>query len=146
MFRRMVLGISPWYFATLIEKSESFVYKIEDTNVQAQYNVHDYPILANALNWTVEDLLPPDDWDVGDGTKVEKIVLSLANPEDVRLVLEGMIEDGFFNKPKTLVEVVKHLYIDREGKKKEREVLEQVLGELVNDSKLKIEDGMYFLE
>lgn len=61
--------------------------------------------------------------------------MSPVNPEDTRLVLEGMMEDGFFNKPKTLAEVVKHLYIDREDKKKEKEVweqvLEQVLGKLV---------------
>ncbi|WP_262250315.1 hypothetical protein [Parapedobacter soli] len=36
-------------------------------------------------------LLPPDDWDVGDGTKVGKIILSLTNPEDMRQVLERVL-------------------------------------------------------
>ncbi|WP_449048721.1 hypothetical protein [Parapedobacter sp.] len=74
---------------------------------------------------------------------MEKTVLSLANPEDARLVLEGMIEDGFFNKPKTLAEVVKHLYIDREDKKEERQVLERVVGELVREAKLVFNEGAY---
>jgi hypothetical protein len=43
------------------------------------------------------------------------------------MVLEGMIEDGYFGEPKSLPEIVKHLYIDREGKEMERQVLERVL-------------------
>jgi len=140
------LGIPGARLSNFLKHTDAYVFNCEKDELDAQYPPHEYPGLAKALDWTVEELLPPDDWDAGDGTKVEKIVLSLANPEDTRLVLEGMIEDGFFNKPKTLAEVVKHLYIDREDKAKERAVLERVLGELVKDSKLKIEDGMYFLE
>jgi len=108
-----------------------------------QYNTHDYPILAQALKWTIKDLLPPDDWDVGDGTKVEKKVLSLANPQDMRLVLEGMIEYGVFNEPKSLPEIVKHLYLDREDKKEERQVLERVLGIIVRDNRLRQSDTRF---
>lgn len=132
-FRRLVLGISSWYFATLIEKSESFIYKIEDPDVQAQYNTHDYPAIAKALKWTIEDLLPPDNWPVGDGTKVEKKVLSLSNPDDMRLVLNGMIDNGFFNEPKSLIDTAKHLYID--GKEEEK-ALKVVLGELAEAGRL----------
>ncbi|MFC3197705.1 hypothetical protein ACFOET_08780 [Parapedobacter deserti] len=39
---------------------------------------------------------------VGDGTTVENI-LSLANPDDMRLVLNGMIDHGFFNEPNSSV-------------------------------------------
>ena len=89
--------------------------------------------------------LQSDDWDVGDGTKVEKIILSLANPADTRLVLEGMIEDGFFNKPKSLADTAKHLYIDREDRVEEKQVLATELNESVVASKLKVENGAYFL-
>lgn len=102
---------------------------------------HEYPSLAKALKWTVEDLLPPDDWDAGDGTKVEKIVLSLINPEDMQLVLEGMMEYGAFNESKSLLEIVKHLYLDREDKKEERQMLERVLEELVKEGKLHEKGG-----
>lgn len=82
---------------------------------------------------------------MGDGTKVAKIVLSLANPEDMRLVIEGMIEYGIFNKPKALPEIIKHLYIDREDKKEEREVLERVLEELVKEGEPKQTNGLFSL-
>lgn len=123
--------------------SRGYVSMMERSYLPTQYNTHEYPNLAQALDWTVEDLLPPDDWDAGDGTKVEKTVLSLTNPEDTRLVLEGMIEYGFFNKTKTLPEIVKHLYIDREDKKEERQVLERVLGIIVRDNRLRQSDTRF---
>lgn len=72
--------------------------------------------------------------------------MSLVNPDDMRLVLEGMIKNGYFKTPKPVADVIKHLYIEREDKAKERAVLEGVLGQLVNNSKLKIEGGTCFLE
>lgn len=60
---------------------------------------------------------------------MEKKVLSLSNPDDMRLVLNGMIDNGFFNEPKSLADTAKHLYIDS----KEDEVLEGVLEELVKN-------------
>lgn len=132
-FRRLVKGKPAERVSLDMKLSRGYVAMMERDYLTTQYNTHEYPNLAQALDWTVEDLLPPDDWDVGDGTKVEKIVLSLANPDDMRLVIEGMIEDGFFNKSKLLPDTVKHLYIDREDKKEERDVLERVLGELVKE-------------
>lgn len=57
--------------------------------------------------------------------------------------LEGMIEYGVFNEPKALPEIIKHLYIDREDKKEERQVLEGVLEELVKEGKLAFNEGAY---
>ena len=67
---------------------------------------------------------------------MEKVVLSLANTADARLVLEGMIENGFFSKPKSAADAMKHLYIDREEKKDEQIVVNQVLAELAKEGKL----------
>src|SRR5690606_19246765 len=91
-FRRLVLGIPGARLSNFLKHTDAYVFNCEKDELDAQYPPHEYPGLAKALDWTVEELLPPDDWDAGDGTKVEKIVLSLANPEDTRLVLEGMIE------------------------------------------------------
>ena len=77
---------------------------------------------------------------------MEKIVLSLANPADARQVLEGMIENGFFSKPKSAADAIKHLYIDREEKKEEQQVLGQVLVELVKEGKLIVENGSYSMD
>src|SRR5690606_6987410 len=125
------------------DHKESYITTIENADRITQYPPHEYPKLANALDWTIEDLLPPDDWDVGNGTKVEKTVLSLANTADARLVLEGMIENGFFSKPKSLADTAKHLYIDREEKKAEQQVLGQILAELAKEGKLTVENEKY---
>ena len=77
---------------------------------------------------------------------MEKIVLSLANTADARLVLEGMIENGFFSKPKSAADTMKHLYIDREEKKEEQIVVDQVLAELAKGGKLTVENGSYSMD
>ncbi|SEL53262.1 hypothetical protein SAMN05421740_106187 [Parapedobacter koreensis] len=123
--RRLIIDLSSKALSRILEHVESCVTTIESLNRAAQYPPHEYPGLAAALDWTIKDLLPPDDWDVGDGTKVEKKVLSLSNPDDMRLVLNGMIDHGFFNEPKSLADTAKHLYID--GKEEEK-VLEDVWG------------------
>lgn len=71
--------------------------------------------------------------------------MSLVNPDDMRLVLEGMIKNGYFKTPKPVADVIKHLYIEREDKAKERAVLEGVLGELVNREKLTQTNGLFSL-
>jgi len=60
-------------------------------------------------------------------------------------VLEGMMEYGIFNEPKSLPEIVNHLYINREDKEEERQVLERVLGELVREGKLKQTNDLFSL-
>ncbi len=54
----------------------------------------------------------------------------------MRLVVEGLIDYGFFNKPKSLADIAKHLYIDG---KQEDNILEGVLGE----GKLKAANGSF---
>lgn len=127
-FRKLVRGLSSKALSRVLNHKESYVTTIENPDRDTQYPPHEYPGLAAALDWTIKNLLPPADWGVGDGTKVEKIVLSLSNSDDMRLVLNGMIDNGFFNEPKSLADTAKHLYID--GKDEEK-VLEEVLGELV---------------
>ena len=58
----------------------------------------------------------------------------------MRMVIEGLIDYGFFNEPKSLFDTAKHMYID--GKEEEK-VLEEVLGELVQEGKLKAANGSF---
>lgn len=51
------------------------------------------------------------------------------------------MEYGTFNESKSLLEIVKHLYLDREDKKEERQMLERVLEELVKEGKLHEKGG-----
>lgn len=51
------------------------------------------------------------------------------------------MEYGAFNESKSLLEIVKHLYLDREDKKEERQMLERVLEELVKEGKLHEKGG-----
>lgn len=103
--------------------------------------MYEYAGLAAALDWTIKDLLPPDDAPVSGGIKIEKKVLSLSNPDDMRLVVNGLIAYGFFDKERSITDVAKHLYID--GKPEEK-VLEQVLQELVIDLQLKVINNDFF--
>lgn len=139
-FRRLILGIPASKLSNFLKHDDAYIFNIEKEQLKGQYPTHEYPGLAAALDWTIKDLLPPDDWDVGDGTKVEKKVLSLSNPDDMRLVLNGMIGNGFFHEPKSLTDVAKHLYIDG---KEEAEVLEQMLGELVKELALALNESAY---
>ncbi|MFC7524189.1 hypothetical protein ACFQRK_09565 [Parapedobacter sp. GCM10030251] len=133
--RRLILGIPASRLSNFLKHDDAYIFNIEKEQLKGQYPTHEYPGLAAALNWTVEDLLPPDDWPIGDGTKVQKKVLSLSNPDDMRLVLNGMIDNGFFNEPKSLSDTAKHLYID--GKEEEK-ALKGILAELVSENRVEV--------
>lgn len=134
-YRRLVLGISAYHLSQLLGKSQNFVINMENSDLPGQYNTHDYPTLAKSLDWQIHDLLPPDEADQkSDGTLVEKAVLSLNNEADMQLVLEGMIDYGFFDEGKTIAETAKHLFI--EGKEEEK-VLRSVLQKLSLEKRLK---------
>jgi len=140
-FRRLIIGKSTRELSEDLEHSTGYVGMAESPSSTSQYPPHEYPGLAAALGWTVKDLIPPDDWPIGDGTKVEKQVLSLSNRKDMRLVIDGLIDYGFFDKPKSLTDIAKHLYI--EGKPEEK-VLERVLEEVVKEGKLVAEGTQTF--
>lgn len=134
--RRLVLGIPASRLANFLNHDKSYIFNIEKNELPAQYPIHEYPALAQALDWETHDLLPPDEADQkSDGTLVEKTVLSLSNEADMQLVLEGMIAHGFFYEGKTIAETAKHLFI--EGKAEEK-VLQKVLSSLTKSNRLKV--------
>lgn len=139
--RRLVLGIPASRLANFLGHDKSYIFNIEKDVLPAQYPPHEYPALAQSLDWEIHDLLPPDETDQkSDGTLVEKVVLSLSIEADMQLVLEGMIADGFFNEGRTIAETAKHLFI--EGKPEEK-VLIKVLKKLTMNGLLKDSSSIY---
>lgn len=68
------------------------------------------------------------------GELKNKIVLSLGKEADLKLVLEGLIDYGFFDKQKTAEEVIKHLEIQNNDQK---DLLLKALTDLVQEGSLK---------
>jgi transcriptional regulator with XRE-family HTH domain len=140
--RRFILGISARQLSFLLEHSEAYVSTIESGVSQSQYPPHEYPKLAESLRCTVHDLLPPDEKYLNStGKLVEKKVLNLNNQEDLTRVVEGLIDYGYFNRPKTLTETAKHLFIE---KKEQLDLLQTVMEGIVKDGRLKLRAIEYY--
>lgn len=134
-YRRLVIGKSTRDLSDDLGHSSGYVGMVESPGSESKYPPHEYPAVAKALDWETHDLLPPDEADQkSDGTLVEKAVLSLNNEADMQLVLEGMIDYGFFDEGKTVAETAKHLFI--EGKEEEK-ALRSVLQKLSLEKRLK---------
>lgn len=133
--RRLILGISARQLSFLLEHSEAYVSNVESILSQGQYPPHEYPKLAEALKCTVHDILPPDNTEQkSTGALVDKIVLSLSNRADLKLVMDGLIAYGFFDHPKTMDDVARHLFIE---KKEQVDLLFEVLESIVKEGALK---------
>lgn len=140
-FRRLVIGKSTRELSNYLEHSSGYVGMIESPGSESKYPPHEYPALAQALDWEIHDLLPPDEADQkSDGTLVEKAVLSLSNEADMQLVLKGMIDHGFFNESRTIAETAKHLFI--EGKAEEK-IMVRTLNKLAANGLLENKSSVY---
>lgn len=141
--RRLIIGRSAKAFARLIDKSEEYVQNIESSR-QGHYLQFDYALIADALNWLPHDLLPPSNTPFNDGTVIDKVVFSLSNPRDTEEVLIGMIANNYFYTPKSLENIYDHFFLsDTQEMKKNRQVVSDVLSELVKNGKLKFKDQKY---
>lgn len=140
-YRRLVIGKSTRDLSDDLGHSSGYVGMVESPGSESKYPPHEYPAIAQALDWETHDLLPPDEADQkSDGTLVEKAVLSLNNEADMQLVLEGMIDHGFFDNGKIITDTAKHLFI--EGKAEEK-VLIKVLERLGLANKLEKEGDSF---
>lgn len=143
-FHRFVMGLSSRKLSELLDHSSSYIGMIESKATPDQYPPHEYPKLAEALNCTVHDLLPPDDMEQkSTGKLVDKVVLSLSNENDLKLVIDGLIANGLFDFPKTADDIAKHLFIE---KKEQVDLLFEVLAGIVNDGTLKQRITDYYRE
>lgn len=90
-YRRLVKGLTTRELSEKIKKSEGYVGVCEGGSTSQKYNSADYPLIANELECELTDLLPPKDWQFSDShAKVDKVVVSLSDPEFVLRVLEGI--------------------------------------------------------
>lgn len=134
-FRRFILGVSSRKLSELLEHSTSYVGRIDSQATQDQYASHEYPKLAEALKCTVQDFLPSDDIkQKSTSALVDKVVLSLSNQADLKLLMDGLIASGFFDRPKTMDDVAKHLFME---KKEQVDLLFEVLEGIVKAGTLK---------
>jgi hypothetical protein len=124
---RLVLGIPGSRLSTFLNHTQAYVFNVEKMNLTTQYPPHEFPKLAEALNCTIHDLLPADQPN-STGILIEKIVLSLSNKTDVKLVTEALIAHGFFEQQKTITDVAKHLFIE---KQEQVDLLNSVIKECV---------------
>lgn len=109
-FIRLVFGRSAYQLSLDISKSEGYVAGIENRNTPYQYNSADYPLIAAALSCEVSDITPPDDWKVSDShEKVDKVVVSLTDPDFARKVLEGIKTSPKAHVYENIDNLLKHL-------------------------------------
>lgn len=145
-FRRLFLGYSAERLSRLIKRSHGYILTVENSNLESQYPAHEWPLLAEALECEIHDLLPFDEMNPqSTGKLVNKIVLSLDREEDVKLIVDELVVFGFFKEGKTLAEIAKHLVIDEQQQLK---LLSAVLNNCTNSSLplRKAENGLFISE
>lgn len=139
--RRLILGISSRALSELLDHSPGYVGMVESTANKGQYPPHEWPNLAERLNCEVHNLLPPKDHEqISTGKLVEKIVLSLDKETDLKSVVTGLAEYGYFNQVRSLAETAKHLYIDNP---KQLALLEKVMTMLTKERVLKLQGTLF---
>lgn len=107
---RLINGFSTKVFSKRIGKSEGYVGLCEGKATDAKYNSADYPLIAGELGCEIDDITPPDDWQVSDShEKVEKEVVSLSDPAFVLKVLEGIKASPKAEVLEDLDKLYKHL-------------------------------------
>lgn len=139
--KRLIIGLSAKGLSKILEHRHNYIFTIENSSREATYPPHEYPKLAASLRCTVHDLLPPDEMGLNStGKLVKKMVLNLDNQEDLTQVIEGLIAYGYFDQPKTVEDIAKHLI----EKKVQVQLLTSVMETVVNDGRLKLRVIEYY--
>lgn len=126
---RLIEGLSTRDFSEKIDKSEGYVGLCEGQATDHKYNSADYPLIAQKLNRDLDDITPPDDWEVSNShEKVDKEVASLSDAVFVEKVLEGIRASRHAAKLKSLEELYQHLSPKNAN---EKEVIKSVWEESV---------------
>lgn len=141
---RLVHGLSSRTLSENSGLSSGYVGMVESIKNNGQYPPDVWPMLAESLNSTVHELLPPESIEQNStGDLIDKKVLSLDNENDIDLVLKTMIQYSFFDTPKFLTDVIKHLFINEHGQVK---LLENSLNKIVDLNVLSKRENQYFKE
>lgn len=122
--RRCIAGKSPYALSIDLERNPNYVGNIEDSNRPDQYNSADYPSIAKETECNLEDIIPPDDWEVSNThEKVDKEVVSLSDTDFVEKVMIGISTSKHAAKLKSLEGIYQHL---SPKNSKEKEVIKSV--------------------
>lgn len=139
--RRLVLGISARDLSRLIEMSDSYVSSIESMATKGQYTTNELSKIALVLKCEVHDFYPPDELlSKNDGSNVFKKIISLSEIEDTLIVIDGLINAGFFKNGKSVEDVARHLFVYG---KREATVVQETLDINAKHGKLTLTNGSY---
>lgn len=140
-FLRLIHGIPASRLSVFLKHTPAYIFNVENIELPTQYPPHELPKLAEGLYCDVHSLLPPNETEqISTGKAVEKIVLSLDNETDLKSVVTGLAEYGYFNQGRTLAETAKHLYIDNP---KQLALLEKVITMLTKERVLKLQGTLF---
>lgn len=139
--RRLIFGISARDLSERIGLVPQFISKIESMDQGNQYSLEMLSKIADELQCKVRDFYPPDDLLLeSDGPKIPKEIISLADTEIAKKVIDGMIDIGYFGKPKAFIEIQKYLHIHG---RPEVPTVQLALDDAVDNGKLIATDDHY---
>ncbi|QQD11626.1 helix-turn-helix domain-containing protein [Sphingobacterium sp. UDSM-2020] len=140
-FLRFVLGISAEQLSANISMSDSYISSVESMANKSQYPHAILIKIADVLGCTVRDFYPPDEILLeNDGEYITKTIISLSNLEDVKKVLTGLIDDGYFSKSRAFEDITKYLHING---KPESTVVKKGLEWTIENGLLTMNDGKF---
>lgn len=144
IYRSYVIGLLQEKLSGILRKASGYVNNTRNQNNDAIFSPADYRGLADALGWETHDLLPPANTPYTDGTLVDKIVFTLRNFDNTKEVLLGMIDNKYFDTPKSLEDIYNHLYLVKNSADPEkRKVVLDVLTKLTESGNLKLDKDKY---
>ncbi|UZJ66596.1 helix-turn-helix domain-containing protein [Sphingobacterium sp. KU25419] len=124
-----------------ISMSDSYISSVESMANKSQYPYEILIKIAKVLGFSVRDFYPSDELLMeNDGEYVNKIIISLSNLEDVKKIIIGLIDEGYFSKSRTFEKITKYLYIDG---KPESMVVKQGLEWAIENGLLTMNDGNF---
>lgn len=141
--RRLIKGYSARKLSEDIGLESQLVSKYENETNKNLYSPQILIKIAKVLGCTVRDFYPPDEILLeNDGEYITKTIISLSNLEDVKKVLTGLIDDGYFSKSRTFEKITKYLHIDG---KPESMVVKKGLEYAIENGLLTINDGGFIV-
>lgn len=140
-FLRFVLGISAEQLSGDISMSDSYISSVESMANKSQYPYEILIKIAKVLGCSVRDFYPSDEVLMeNDGEYVTKTIISLSNLEDVKEIIVGLIDDGYFSEARTFETITKYLHING---KPESKVVKEGLEWAIENSLLKMDEDHF---
>ncbi|MGA6119332.1 helix-turn-helix domain-containing protein [Sphingobacterium anhuiense] len=141
--RRLIKGYSARKLSEDIGLESQLVSKYENETNKNLYSPQILIKIARILGCSVRDFYPSDEVLMqNDGEHVNKIIISLSNLEDVKKIIAGLVDDGYFSKSRTFEKITKYLHIDG---KPESAVVKQGLDWAIVNGLLTMNDSSFIV-